>query len=162
MTQPSLLENWLDLWAEEYQVAKTLRVELRPHSAESELLELSVLDDSQNKVGNIVFATIQDRRKRTILSMRDQNTFDLEIRRKRFMTLLQLFLIHRYKIISVHYVSPNDANLKQSERMKEMGIFEEVHTEIGHIIVASVNTDKIKEIVNSDGTNLKKLIAKAA
>jgi hypothetical protein len=76
------------------------------------------------------------------------------------MTLLQLFLIHRYKISSVHYVSPNEANLKQSESMKEMGIFEEVHTEIGHIIVASVNTEHIKEIVNSDGIKLRQLIVK--
>jgi isocitrate lyase len=123
-------------------------------------LELSVLDEFQTKIGNIVFATIQDRRNRHILSLRDQNTFDLKIRRKRFMTLLQLFLIHRYKISSVHYVSPNEANLKQSESMKEMGIFEEVHTEIGHIIVASVNTEHIKEIVNSDGIKLRQLIVK--
>jgi isocitrate lyase len=138
-----------------------LHVALRPHTAESELLELSVLDETQTKVGNIVFATIQDRSDRQILSVRDQNTFDLEIRRKRFMTLLQLFLIHRYKIVAVHYVSPNDANLRQSESMKEMGIFEDVHTEIGHIIVASVNSENIKETVNSDGVKLKQLIAKA-
>ena len=158
---PSLLESWIELWAREYQISRSLHVALRPHTAESELLELSVLDDSQTKVGNVVFATIQDRRDRHILSIRDQNTFDLEMRRKRFMTLLHLFLIHRYKIVAVHYVSPNDANLRQSERMKEMGIFEEVHTEIGHIIVASVNTEKIEETVNSDGAKLKQLIAKA-
>jgi isocitrate lyase len=158
---PSLLESWLELWAKEYQISKNLHVALRPHTAESELLELSVLDETQTKVGNIVFATIQDRSDRQILSVRDQNTFDLEIRRKRFMTLLQLFLIHRYKIVAVHYVSPNDANLRQSESMKEMGIFEDVHTEIGHIIVASVNSENIKETVNSDGVKLKQLIAKA-
>ena len=77
------------------------------------------------------------------------------------MTLLQLFLIHRYRTISVHYVSPNDANLKQSESMKNMGIYEEVHTEIGDIIVASVNTRYINELLNSDGSELKKLIPKS-
>ncbi|MCB0155244.1 MAG: isocitrate lyase family protein, partial [Anaerolineae bacterium] len=131
---PKLLEGWLELWAKHNQVPKTLRVELRPHSAESELLELRVLDEAKTKIGNVVFATIQDRRERRILSMRDQNTFELEFRQKRFMTLLQLFLIHRYKVDSIHYVSPNEANLKQAERMKEFGIFAEVHPEIGHII----------------------------
>ncbi len=150
------------MWANHYQIDKKLSVELRPHTAASELLELSVRDESNTKVGNIVFATIQDRRERHLLSVRDQNTFDLDLRQKRFMTMLQLFLIHRYKIISVHYVSPTDDNLKQTEGMKKMGIFEEVHTEIGHIIVASVNTDYVKALVDTDSGELQNLIAKKA
>ncbi len=157
---PKLLETWLDFWAKQNRIAKTLRVELRPHTAASDLLELRVLDESRTKMGNIVFATIQDRRDRHILSVRDQNTFNMEFRRKRFMTLLQLFLIHRYKINSVHYVTPTEDNLKQTEKMKALGIFEEVHTEIGHIIVASVNTEHVKVLLNTDGDELEKLIRK--
>ncbi|MCG3210544.1 MAG: Isocitrate lyase 2 [Anaerolineae bacterium] len=158
---PKLLESWLEQWAKHYQVAASLRVKLRPHAAASELLELQVLDEAKNKLANVVFAVIQDRRDRAILSVRDQNTFEESFLRKRFMTLLQLFLIHRYRIASVHYVSPNEANLRQTESMAKMGVFEEVHTEIGHIIVAGVNSSRIKELVDADSGALAKLISKA-
>lgn len=158
---PKLLESWLEQWAKHYQVATSLRVKLRPHAAASELLELQVLDEAKNKLANVVFAVIQDRRDRAILSVRDQNTFEESFLRKRFMTLLQLFLIHRYRIASVHYVSPNEANLRQTESMAKMGVFEEVHTEIGHIIVAGVNSSRIKELVDADSGALAKLISKA-
>jgi isocitrate lyase len=157
---PKLLETWLEFWAKHNQISKTLRVQLRPYTGGSELLELSVLDESNTKKGNVVFANILDRRDRHILSVRDQNTFDMDFRRKRFMTLLQLFLIHRYKITSVHYVTPTDDNLMQSKKMKRLNIFEEVHTEIGHIIVATVNTEHIKKLLSPDGVELEKLISK--
>ena len=50
------------------------------------------------KKAGIIFAPIQDRRGHNILSMRYQETYDSSLRRKRLMTLLHLFLIHRYKI----------------------------------------------------------------
>ena len=59
-----------------------------------------------------------DRAGRVFLSVRDQNTFDLNLRRKRLMTLMQLFLVHRYKIHSVHYVTPTEDNRLQAEGMK--------------------------------------------
>ena len=37
------------------------------------------------------------------------------------MTLAQLFLIHRYKVDSVHYLTPTDDNHRQTERMKDRG-----------------------------------------
>jgi isocitrate lyase len=157
---PKLLEEWLDLWRAEHDIAEKLRVELRPHTAGSELLELSVLDGSSRKVANVVFATIQDRRERNILSIRDQNTFDLALRQKRLMTLVHLFLIYRYRVVSVHYVSPTDDNQHQTESMVRMGIFGEGHTEVGQIIVASVNTERVKELLNPDRAELQKLIAK--
>jgi isocitrate lyase len=156
-----LLEEWLALWANEYRIPGTLRVELRPHTAGSELLELSVLDESTVKLANVVFATIQDRRDSNILSVRDQNTFDVELRKKRLMTLIHLFLIHRYKSVSVHYVSPTDDNQMQAEKMKGLGIFDEVNTEVGQIIVAGVNTEHLKELLNPDRVLLNKLIAKS-
>ena len=51
---------------------------------------------------------------------------------KRLMTLLHLFLLHRYKIVSVHYVSPNEDNARQADRMQAMGIYDEVTSEVGH------------------------------
>jgi len=158
---PKLLESWLKLWTEQYPSAGALSVKLRPHRAGSELLELGVLDGEQQRVANVVFAPIQDRRGRNILSIRDQHTLQPEFRKKRLMTLIQLFLIHRYRTDSVHYVTPNDDNQKQTAGMKRLGIFNEVNTEIGDIIVASVQTSRIKELLNPDKLELKKLVAKS-
>jgi isocitrate lyase len=159
---PSLLGKWLEIWAQEHQIPRSLRVELRPHTAGSDLLALSVLDDSGEKVAGVVFATIQDRRDQNILSIRDQETFDTSLRKKRLMTLIHLFLLHRYRIVSVHYVSPTDDNHKQTEGMKAMGIFDEVKDEVGQIIVADVNTARVAELAGADGTELRKLIANAS
>jgi len=157
---PRLLEEWLELWVKENGLAGPLRVELRPHTAGSELLDLKVFGKSKTKAASVVFATIQDRRGNNILSIRDQETLDTSLRQKRLMTLIHLFLIHRYKIASVHYVSPTDDNEKQTAGMKALGIFDEVNSEVGHIIVASVNTDRIKELLHPDRVELVKLIAK--
>ncbi|MCK6620965.1 MAG: isocitrate lyase family protein [Calditrichaceae bacterium] len=157
---PKLLEGWLELWAKHYEIKEALRVQLRPVAAGSELLELRVLDESRNKLANVIFAPIQDRRERHILSVRDQNTLKLEFRQKRLMTLMQLFLIHRYKAVSIHYVTPTEDNQMQTRSMKKLGIFEEVNTEIGDIIVASVNSARVKELLKPDQSDLKKLIAK--
>jgi len=157
---PKLLEEWLAMWSEEHGLAGPYGVELRPHIAGSELLELSVLDPSSKKVANVIFAHIHDRSENDILSVRDQNTFDNSVRRKRLMTLVQLFLIHRYKALSVHYVSPTEDNEFQTRKMTEMGIFTEVHNEVGQIIVASVNTVRVKDLLSPDRDELVKLIAK--
>ncbi len=155
-----LLEEWLQLWSTYHQIPGRLRVELRPHTAGSELLELNVLDSTKTKVADVVFATIHDRRKRQILSIRDQSTLKKTFRKKRLMTLIHLFLLYRYKSVSIHYVSPNDDNQMQTKGMKKFGIFDEVNTEIGDIIVAGVNMDHVKALVNPDQVELKKLIYK--
>jgi len=157
---PKVLEDWLGIWCEHYDIKAPLHVELKPHTAGSELLELNVLDAANNKTADVIFATIQDRRDRNILSIRDQNTFSKEFRQKRLMTLVHLFLIHRYKAISVHYVSPTDDNMKQTAGMKSLGIYEEVNTEIGDIIVAGVNKKVVKELVKPDQKAIHKLITK--
>ena len=77
------------------------------------------------------------------------------------MTLIHLFLIYRYKTVSVHYVSPTDDNQKQTEGMKAVGIYDQVNTEIGHIIVAEVNENQVKKLLNPDQVKLKKLISKS-
>jgi isocitrate lyase len=157
---PKLLEEWLQMWSEHYRFSGDLRVELRPHTAGSELLQLSVVDAIRNRVAEVTFATIQDRSKRNIISVRDQNTHDMAFRQKRLMTLIHLFLIHRYKVVSVHYVSPTDHNQKQTTGMKDLGLFDVVNTEIGDIIVAGVNTQHVEELLKPDHVALRKLISK--
>jgi isocitrate lyase len=158
---PKVLETWLKEWSLQYKNANDLHVKLRPHTAGSDLLSLTVSDSANSKIANIIFSSIQDRRNRTFLSIRDQNTFDEKFRKKRLMTLVHLFLIHRYKSTSVHYVTPTELNKIQAERMKDLGIYYEVNTEVGEIIVAIVNLDFVKELLNPDQVELKKLISKS-
>ncbi|MCB9377368.1 MAG: isocitrate lyase family protein [Holophagales bacterium] len=155
-----LLEEWLALWVENYSLPDRLRIELRPQRAGSELLELAVFGREAAKVANVVFAPIQDRRDRHILSVRDQNTFDEALRQKRLMTLVHLWLIHRYKVDSVHYVSPTEDNRYQTAKMKSHGLFREVNTEVGQIIVADVNPERIAELLAPDREALGRLIRK--
>src|SRR3970282_1390918 len=118
-----------------------LRVALRPHTAGSDLLELRVRGESDDPLANVIFASIADRRGRSILSIRDQNTAHA-IRRRRVMTLVQLFRTHRYRAGSVHYLTPTDDNRAQTQRMQELGIFTVVRTEIGQIIFADVHRER--------------------
>jgi isocitrate lyase len=155
-----LLEEWLAMWCEHYQLPGPLRVELRPQLAGSELLELAVVGPTQEKEANVVFAPIHDRRGRSILSVRDQNTFDEKLRLKRLMTLIHLFLVHRYKAEMVHYVSPTEDNQYQTAKMKSHGIFSEVNTEVGQIIVADVDAVRVAELLQPDRVKLGKLIRK--
>ena len=112
-------------------------------------------------MANIIFAVLQDRRGINMLSIRDQNTFNEDFRKKRLMTLATLFLIHRYKAISVHYVTPTEDNQFQAEGMKGLGLYEDIRIEVGEIIVAQVASDRVQELVKQDSDELKKLIAKS-
>ena len=152
-----LLEEWLAMWTESRQIPGPLRVGLRPHTAGSELLELTLSKTSGEKVANVIFAVIVDRRGRNILSVRDQNTFDSALRQKRLMTLNHLFLIHRYKIWAVHYVSPTDDNRYQAQKMKTHGLFSDVHDEVGHVIVADVSAEGVKTLLAADRDRLNAL-----
>jgi isocitrate lyase len=158
---PKLLTGWLAVWARQQNLPAALSVSLRPHTAGSEVLELSVLNPTGNKVANVIFATIADRRGRPMLSVRDQNTFDLELRRKRLMTLLHLFLIHRYRASAVHYLTPTEDNRRQAQRMAELGIFKSVNDEVGEIIVADVNAAGVRALVDPAGSELGRLISGA-
>jgi isocitrate lyase len=155
-----LLEGWLAEWSAEWERPGKMRVELRPHTAGSDLLELRVLDESGGPVANVIFASIMDRRGRSILSIRDQNTAP-SVRRKRLMTLVQLFLIHRYRAGSLHYLTPTEDNRLQTQRMQDLGIFTLVRTEIGQIIVADVNRERVSELIRPEGDSLTELIRKA-
>ncbi|MGA7559815.1 MAG: isocitrate lyase ICL2 [Terriglobales bacterium] len=157
-----LLEEWLADWSKHNDYKEKIRVLLRPHTAGSELLELSVLNEaSGEKLANIVFAYILDRHGRGILSVRDSNTL-APVRKKRLMTVSQLFLIHRYSASSVHYVTPTEDNEFQTQRMKSVGIFSDVHTEIGQIIVAQVNKERVAELLMPDRVLLLEMIRKTS
>ncbi len=157
-----LLEDWLADWSKHNNYAEKIRVRLRPHTAGSELLELSVVNEpSGEKLANVVFAYILDRRGRHILSIRDSNTL-APVRKKRLMTVAQLFLIHRYNASSVHYVTPTEDNEFQTQRMKGVGIFSDVHTEIGQIIVAQVSKERVAELLNPDRVLLSEMIRKTS
>ncbi|MBA3877073.1 MAG: isocitrate lyase [Anaerolinea sp.] len=155
-----LLEDWLAVWANHWSQAGKIHVELRPHTAGSDLLELRVVDEAGEALANVIFASILDRRGRSIISIRDQNTA-AAIRRRRLMTLIQLFLIHRYRAASIHYLTPTDDNHAQTQRMRVIGIFSVVRAEIGQIIVADVDREAVAELVRSDGDGLSELIRSA-
>ena len=155
----ALLDEWLAAWSSHWDWPGRIRAELRPHTAGSDLLEVRAVDASGEILANVIFASIVDRRGHSILSIRDQNTA-LAIRRRRLMTLIQLFLIHRYRAASVHYLTPSEDNRSQTQRMEALGIFTVVRTEIGQIIVADVNRDRVSELVRPDGETLAKLIRK--
>jgi len=155
-----LLDDWLKIWSEANGQPAALRVKLRPMTAGSDLLELRILNEAKETVANVVFADVLARRGHKILSVRDQNTFDLSLRNRRLMTLAQLFLIHRYKAGSVHFVTPTEDNQRQTQKMKDLAIFSDVQTEIGQIIVAAVNASRIAQLVAADGVALRRLIQK--
>jgi isocitrate/methylisocitrate lyase len=157
---PKLLADWLVIWARHNNLPMELRVHLRPHTPGSEVLELGLFSETGAEVANVIFANILDRRDRSILSVRDQNTFEGALRKKRLMTLVTLYLIHRYRAASVHYVGPTEDNQYQSRKMKNHGIFSEVHSEVGHIIVAEVNKERIAELLEPDRRALTRLIDK--
>ena len=86
--RPSCSRSGSRLWAGHHQLAVA---PARPAAARtrpgSELLELSLVAPDGEKLANVIFAIIVDRRGRNILSVRDQNTFDPALRQKRLMTL---------------------------------------------------------------------------
>ncbi len=157
---PWRLEEWLKQWTAHYKLDYNLHVKLRPHTAGSELLELTLTNGGGEKMANVIFAVLQDRRKLNMLSIRDQNTVKADFRQKRLMTLCTLFLIHRYKAVSVHYVTPTEDNQRQAEGIRALGMYSEIRTEIGEIIVALVNAPKVRELVKSGSEELTKLITK--
>jgi isocitrate lyase len=155
-----LLEEWLALWSEHYQLGEKLRVKLRPRRAGSDVLELGIVGDDDEQLANVIVDPIKDRHGRSILQVRDQNTFAEKLRQKRLMTLIHLWLVHRFKADAVIYVTPTEDNQYQTEKMKSHGIFSEVYQEVGEIIVAEVNRPRIQELLAPDRVALRKLITK--
>jgi isocitrate lyase len=144
------LDHWLTLWAKKHAIKEGLTTKLRPLSALSDLLELSIEGDDQEKIANVIFTKIQDRQDRNILSIRNQGTNKLPYRQKRLMTLMQAFLVHRYKTHAIHYLAPTEDNHRAAKGMKDLGFFNDLKTEVGDIIVAIVNPDFVKNLLKGD------------
>jgi isocitrate lyase len=157
---PKVLEEWVDAWRQHHGIQGKLRVRLKPHTGESDVLELALVSADGKKALDVIFASIHDRRGRSILSVRDQNNLDVALRKKRLMTLALLFLLHRYKVDSVHFVTPTEDNQRQAEGMKALGLFGSVVQEVGKIIVADVDKGRVRELVAPERAALKALIAK--
>lgn len=156
-----LLEDWLALWGEHYKLGERLRVQLRPRRAGSDVLELAIFGDTDGeKLADVTFDPIKDRHGRSILTVRDQNTYSAKMRQKRLMTLIHLWLVHRFKAEAVYYVTPTEDNMYQTEKMKAHGIFTGVNKDVGEIIVADVNPVRIAELLEPDRKSLQKLIRK--
>ncbi|CAN5585587.1 isocitrate lyase ICL2 [soil metagenome] len=164
-----LLEEWLAMWSEHYQLGEKLRVQLRPRRAGGEVLELGIYgvrdDDGgdggeEELLANVLVDPIKDRHGRSILTVRDQNTFAEKLRKKRLMTLVHLWLVHRFKAEAVYYVTPTEDNIYQTEKMKSHGIFSNVHEDVGEIVVADVNQPRIDELLAPDHVALQRLIRK--
>jgi len=158
-----LLEEWLALWSEHYQLGLKLRAQLRPRRAGSDVLELGIYGDGDGdgeKLADVVFDPIKDRHGRSILTVRDQNTYAEKLRKKRLMTVIHLWMVHRFKADAVYYVSPTEDNIYQTEKMKAHGIFSDVHKDVGEIIVGDVNQERVAELVAPDHVALRQLIRK--
>ena len=156
-----LLEDWLALWSEHYKLGERLRVQLRPRRAGSDVLELAIFGDSDGeKLADVLFDPIKDRHGRSILTVRDQNTYAAKMRQKRLMTVVHLWLVNRFKADAVYYVAPTEDNRYQTEKMKAHGIFSSVKEDVGEIIVADVNQERITELLAPDRVALQKLIRK--
>ena len=48
--------------------------------------------------------------------MRDQNTYAEKLRKKRLMTVIHLWMVHRFKADAVYYVTPTDDNVYQADK----------------------------------------------
>jgi isocitrate/methylisocitrate lyase len=154
-----LLEEWLAMWGEHYQLGEKFRIQFRPLRPGGEVLELGIYDGDE-KLANVLVDPIKDRNGRSILTVRDQNTFAEQLRKKRLMTLIHLWLIHRFKADAVYYIKPTEDNIYQTEKMKSHGIFSDVNKDVGEVIVAEVNQPRIEELLAPDQAALMRLIRK--
>jgi isocitrate lyase len=68
----------------------------------------------------------------------------------------------RYNASAVHYVTPTEYNEFQTQKMKSIGIFSDVHTEIGQIIVGHVSKERVAELLKPDRVLLLDMIHKTS
>ena len=153
----SALEEWLSVWAAQHGVGRDLSAKLRPQRSGSEILQLDVLADGEDRVAEIVFNVMQDREDNVFLFVRNQVTHDTSLRKKRLMTVIQLFLVQRYKADIIEYLTPSDDNRHQTGGMMRHGIFSDVKEETGDIIVAYINKPVVSRLRTT--AEIEKLLA---
>ena len=156
----SLLEEWLATWSAHNGRREAHQVRLRPRRAGSDELKLTIRAGADESIANVVFTPIEDRQGQCILVVSDQNTFAKENRRKHLMTLIQLWLIHRYKAKALHYVTPTGDSESLANWMKAEGIYAKVSVNGGQIIVASVDEKGLGRLLAADRAALERLIRK--
>ena len=153
------LLSWVEQWGEFNAIEGPFKVQLRPHTPTSEILELKVFGPNGDVFANTVFSHMYDRRGTSILSVRDQHTYD-PARRKRLSVLLHLFLIKRYGASAIHYLTPTEDNIHQAASMKTLGIFTSTSEEVGDILVADIDADRVDALVAAESPERGKLIRK--
>ncbi|MEK7387176.1 MAG: isocitrate lyase, partial [candidate division NC10 bacterium] len=159
----SELERWLRMWAQHWSEQGLydkgdLNVELKERWAGSEEMMLNVFDASSDKIAEMTFRVDKDRERRKFLAVKDQNTVK-RFRSRRLMTLMHLFLLHRYKTDLVHYVSPTDDNRISVQHMIGYGVFKEARTDDPNVIAIEVNISRVQRIFARD-RSLKSFIAR--
>ena len=92
--------------------------------------------------------------------MRDQNTFEESLRKKRLMTLVHLWLVHRYKSDVGALRHPQRGQPVPDHEDEIARPFLRGQTEVGQIIVADVNHPRIEELLAPDRVALWRLIRK--
>jgi isocitrate lyase len=161
----SVLERWLGMWAEYWNVQGVykqgaLSVELKERWAGSEEMMLNVFDEARDKIAEITFRVDKDREGRKFLAIKDQNTVK-PYRARRLMTLMHIFLLHRYKTDLVHYLTPTSDNRVSIRRMIQNGVFREARTDDPNIIAIEVNTERAQKIFAEDGS-LRRFIVRSS
>ncbi|MEZ4750938.1 MAG: isocitrate lyase/phosphoenolpyruvate mutase family protein [Bdellovibrionota bacterium] len=156
----SLFESWMKEWATHNTITAALKVKLRPVPS-SELLEMVVFGEGETRIADITFTNIQDRRGNSILSVRDQNNYIPEYRQRRLISLMHLFLVHRYRVKKVHFLSPTEDNDMQIEGMRALGFYSSVNKEVGDVMVAEVNQGFIESVLAENQVELKNVIQKS-
>ena len=70
------------------------------------MLELGIHGNDDEQLANVVVDPIKDRHGRSILQVRDQNTFAEKLRQKRLMTLIDVLYDMRRRVIITAETSP--------------------------------------------------------
>ena len=159
----SELERWLRMWAQYWSEEGAydkgvLSVELKERWAGSEEMMLNVFDEDRDKIAEITFRVDRDRDGRKFLAVKDQNTVQ-RFRSKRLMTLMHLFLLHRYRTDLVHYVTPTEDNRASVQSMIGYGVFRHARTDDPNIIAIEVNASRAQTMFGSD-RSLREFIAR--
>ena len=159
----SELERWLRMWSDYWNKQGLydqgeMSVELKERWAGSEEMMLNVFDEARDKIAEITFRVDKDRQGRKMLAIKDQNTVK-KYRNRRLMTLMHFFLLHRYKTVLVHYVTPTQDNRVSVQRMIQNGTFRQARTDDPNIIAIEVDTPRAQKSFAND-ESLKRFIAR--
>ena len=159
----SVLERWLRIWTQHWSEQGLYRggelsVELKERWAGSEDMMLNVFDEAHDKIAEIIFRVDKDREGRKFLAVKDQNTVK-KYRSRRLMTLMHFFLLHRYKIDLVHYVTPTNDNRLSVQRMIQNGVFGQREPTIRILSAIEVDTARGQKIFAND-ESIRRFIAR--